>query len=685
MNGILFYRKCADLFSDGTFKKGMSVKMNKGSKYTSVLRAWEPLPGDDRKYDEILDLCKKHPNAFDSVLFFTQNNHSVRNPETHRATAKRLRPMLERFNAAGIPSGIDVLCTIGFFEDGLDPIMESESYPHYVSVSGSVTAGRLCPEYAVNREYIAEQYRIYAELHPDRIYIDDDISSMSCFCPACIRRFAREYGVLDEPCATRDALIALFEDKDRNVRKTVRDKWIDFNAKRINEVFELIEKAMHGVDPRIGLGFMSHVAGTDGLENELWAETLRGKEAQRVSWRPGGGAYTEFSSGEVLDKALRLSAQIRYLPPFADRVESEIENYPYHSLRKSPGFTAFESLVYLAAGCTGTTFNVCEASSFAAQETEPFFKMAEEVRRAGETVVKAMGRAPSKGVGFPWNRRTAADPASAGWRPGANGGVPFPNEFASIGLPVADRFESTSVFLLNGGIACQLTEHEIRTVLAKGVLMDADALEILCEKGYEKYLGFKASDKFYKQTYGRDLEHPLNYPGKILRDVRQSFGYCGAVTAFTKTNEKAEYLAEAVDFNGKHRGMCSGIFENELGGRIAVDGLMPFSWACALPRNQGIKKLLRWLSRDTLGVFVRSYHRISVWQRGNGIFLANFEMETACGVQIAVLDAPEQLNCVLFEGGRMRLNTVLTASETEDAYKLFELPKMPITGEILLY
>ena len=30
--------------------------MNKGSKYTSVLRVWEPLPGADRKYDEILDL-----------------------------------------------------------------------------------------------------------------------------------------------------------------------------------------------------------------------------------------------------------------------------------------------------------------------------------------------------------------------------------------------------------------------------------------------------------------------------------------------------------------------------------------------------------------------------------------------------------------------------------------------------
>ncbi len=76
--------------------------MNSNIRYTSVLRVWEPMPGDDRKYEEMLDLCEKHPEAFSSAIFFTQSNHSVRSLDIHRATAERLKPVLERFEAAGI-------------------------------------------------------------------------------------------------------------------------------------------------------------------------------------------------------------------------------------------------------------------------------------------------------------------------------------------------------------------------------------------------------------------------------------------------------------------------------------------------------------------------------------------------------------------------------------------------------
>lgn len=387
-----------------------------------------------------------------------------------------------------------------------------------------------------------------------------------------------------------DALIALFENDDLNVRKKVRDMWIDFNAKRVNEVFELIEKTVHEVDPHIRLGFMSHVAGTDGLEDEKWAESLKGGKMENVSWRPGGGVYTEFSPGDILDKALRISAQIRYLPLFVDRIESEIENYPYHSLRKSSGFTAFESLLYLAAGCTGTAFNICSASAFVTEEYDPFFRMAYEVGKAGKMIVDVMGRAPLRGIGFPWNKRTAADPVSVQWKLGANSGIPLPNELVSIGIPAADRIESTEVFLIDKASACQLTDNEIMTILSRGVLMDLDALEIIRKRGFGKYTGFKVADRYYKATCGRDLEHPLNYPGRNVRDIRQSFGYCGAISTFMKTDAKAEYLSEAITLSGVHRGMCSGIFDNELGGRIAVDGLMPFSWAYALPREPGDKE-----------------------------------------------------------------------------------------------
>lgn len=76
---------------------------------------------------------------------------------------------------------------------------------------------------------------------------------------------------------------------------------------------------------------------------------------------------------------------------------------------------------------------------------------------------------------------------------------------------------------------------------------------------------------------------------------------------------------------------------------------------------------------------------MSVLQRGSGIFLANFEMEKACGVKIAILDAPKQMNCVVFEEGKECLAVELTPSGTDGPYKLFDLPEMPVTGEILLF
>ena len=98
---------------------------------------------------------------------------------------------------------VSTYCALSvFFDDDPDLVMETEEYPHLISMSGSTIVGRLCPEHEANKEYIAEQYRIYAGLHPDTIYIDDDLSSMSCFCPACIRRFAREYSVISEHNAT---------------------------------------------------------------------------------------------------------------------------------------------------------------------------------------------------------------------------------------------------------------------------------------------------------------------------------------------------------------------------------------------------------------------------------------------------------------------------------------------------
>ncbi len=652
-------------------------------RYTSVLRVWEPSAGNAKHTDELLRLLEKYKDAYSDVIFFTQNNHSVRSLERHRRTAASIEPLLRRVEALGLRSGIDVLCSIGFFRDAPDRFME-ESYPHQRSINGRRLDGRLCPEHPEVREYVSEQYRLYAALHPQIIYIDDDISSMSCFCSRCVKRFTEQYDLLPEG-SSLEKLTELLESEDLALRKRARDAWTDYNARRINELFALIEKAVHSVDPTIRLGFMSHVAGTDGLEDERWAQTLRGECQTCVSWRPGGGVYTEFTPVETLDKAHRIAAQIRYLPPFADRIESEIENYPYHSLRKSPGFTAFEALLYLAAGCTGTAFNVCSTEAFQPLEYERYLRMAEDVRPASERIVQVMGREKARGICFPWSRRSGSDPLQSPWALGSNCNLPLPTGLAEIGLPVASHADAASVLLLDGSTAMQLTVPELKEILSAGVLMDAQALDICNSRGLAGYTGFRTCEGFPEETLGRDLDHPLNLPGNYIRDLRQAFGYCGTIHTFVKTAPGAEYLTEALDFEHNVRGISGGVYENSLGGRIAVDGIQPFSWAYAFPRSTQMKRLLRWLSRDTLGAYILSYHRVALWQRGSGIFLANFAMERAEQLELAVCGGGDRLCCELYEGGRLTGREIVHIDRHDGAYAVYRLPSLPITGELLLY
>lgn len=652
--------------------------------FTSVLRIWEYLLYDKNKQHELFRLLEAYPNAYDDVIVFTQNNHSVRTLETHRKTAACMEPILRKIETYGIRSGIDVLCTVGFFKDNPSPEMDGK-YPPYITMSGEKACGRICAEVPESRAYIAEQYQIYARLQPGMIYIDDDISAMSCFCPACVKRFAKEYGFMPKEAATREKLVSLLESDDLTLRKQVRDAWIDFNAVRIAELFALIEKSVHEVNPGIPLGFMSHVAGTDGLENEIWARALRGGTANTLSWRPGGGVYTEFTPNEVLDKANRISAQIRYLPDYVTRVESEIENFPYHSLRKSPGFTAFESLVYLAAGCTGTAFNVCSTESFQPEEYGRFFQMAQDVRPASKTIVDFMKRAPAKGIAFPWGKRTAANPLQHPWALYSNSNMPLTNELAQIGLPTASNWENTCVFLLDASIAVQLTDQELLHILTAGVLMSTEALNICNQRGFGDYTGFITKEGFPEATHGRDTSHPFNMPGCHIRDVRQAFGYCGTIYTIEKTAEAAQYLTEAIDFAHQVRGMSSGIYENPYGGRIAVDGIQPFSWAYTLPRSIQIKNICRWLSRDTLGAYIASYHRLALWQRGDGIFLANFAMERAEKAAFALHEGPENLEAFIFEAGKLIEKQVLHPQKQDGVYRIYQLPTIPITGEVLVH
>lgn len=644
--------------------------------YTSALRLNTFNMGD------LEEKLKKYEGSFDEIFFFSQCTHSVKGLDYHRREAEKILPMLQKVKSMGIKAGVNVLATIGFFPEAIDSTMKNAKA--YCSMDGSEILGRLCPSDKGNIEYIKEQYRIYARLSPDIIYIDDDISSLACACDECINRFNKlNPKLFEENNICRETLNIALNSADTAARQQTREAWIKYNALRIGELYELIENTVHEIDPKIKLGAMSHMSGSDGLDSDGWAAKLCSKSSPEISWRPGGGVYTDYNINDVGDKANRISAQVRYLPDNVTKVESEIENFPYQSLRKSPSFTAFEAFIYQAAGCTGTAFNVLSNEEEIGKEHERFFETAKEAAEYGRLLTAAFGRKPLCGAGFWWDKNSASYPAEEKW----NCAKPVPSavDIHQIGIPYACDPEYMPVFFFDGNTAAQIPDTELKKCLSKGVMMSADALDIINKRGFGEYTGFKTTGVFTHDTLEQEIDHPLNMPGKHRRNPRQAFPW-STKEAFTieKTSEKAEYTAQHRDLFENIRGMSSGVFENSLGGRIFVEGISPFEWCYSLPRSFHTKEVIKWLSKDLLPAYVDSFHRISVWSRGNAAFAANMSTESAESIRLVLKTNADNISVTVTNGSKIIKKEKIAAEAGSCGYNTFVIPEIPVLGTALI-
>ena len=644
-------------------------------KYKSALRV------NSSNLDDLEEMLDKYKGSFDEVFFFSQFTHSVKSLEYHRAEAEKLRAYLDMVRKKGLSAGINVLTTIGFFKEALDSKMQSAA--PFCLVNGEKCAGKICPSDKNNIEYIKEQYRIYARLLPDIIYVDDDISAIACACPDCISRFAALNSDIAKKGLTGTELVEFLNSEDSQVRKKFRTAWIRYNALRIGEIYKNVETAVHEINPKIKLGAMTYMSGADGLDTNLWAEALSSDETPSIYWRPGGGAYTDGSMEEVCSKANRISAQIRYLPLFAE-AESEMENFPYQSLKKSPSFTAFESFIYQAAGCTGTAFNVLCKEEKIGKEHEIFFKMAKEAHAYGELLTKTFGRMPLSGAGFWWDKNTAVFEPDIKWN--ENKSVPSAEELHRIGIPYACSPDNMSVFFMDLSTAMHIPDEELMKCFSKGILLSGDALDVINRRGFGEYTGFKLTGTFESDTMEQEFEHGLNMPGGHKRNIRQAFGGFGTGNSYTveKTNDKSEYLAENRDLYENTRGMSAGIFENKLGGRICVEGITPFNWCFSLPRSIHMKNVIRWLSKDTLPCFVKSFHRTSVWSRGRAVFAANTATEPAENISICIKTNVKKAAVTISSGSKITKQNIICAAGTQNGYSEFIIPEIPIIGTALI-
>jgi len=140
----------------------------------------------------------------------------------------------------------------------------------------------------------------------------------------------------------------------------------------------------------------------------------------------------------------------------------------------------------------------------------------------------------------------------------------------------------------------------------------------------------------------------------------------------------AERIGRLVNIVDDELAACSsGIFTNNLGGRIAAIGYAPWHGLGYAHKAAQIKKIFRWLSGDTLPGWVDSCHRSGLWLRprpdgGINATVLNASMDPA-GEMIVTLKTHMKLATLY----RLEHEPVqLTATDHRDGYTRFMLPDL---------
>lgn len=538
------------------------------------VKRWE----SNERFYELLEAFERYRGVTDQITFFTASTHAALPIDTIKECADILSHRIRAVRDLGYETGINHLSTIGHHDENLANALVGEYVP-ITDIDGNTCRGIFCPNDPRVREYIGESYEILVNADPDYIWIDDDVRLCDhiplgtvCFCDNCLQRFSSEFGKTFDRETLRDAFDVGSVEKKLELRKA----WIAHNRKTMNRLFELIERTVHRAKPDLPIGFMAGERLFEGLDHNHWANILSGPDHVPVYWRPGAVWFNDDDISRLIAKAHSMGRQSALLGDSVTSTQSEIENFPYQTLRKSLTTLSFEILCDLAAGATGTAVNALGLHDEPLDEFEPIISVVQQQREFHDRVVSLQGQLQPAGAYFARGKDIAAtvNITTGHWFDrdlSANRGA-NDVEIFEIGIPIAYAEQENSIALLSGD-----------TVLGM----------------------------------------PLETIERILH---------GSV-----------YHA--------------------------------WQYLLTLSKSSQIKSIFRWLSRDRLLAYVRSYHKIHLWPRrtpeGNVVVtIANIGFDTAEDVEFAIRTQADVITVHHHTGTSMQR----ISKNAEDTYSIFKIP-----------
>ena len=652
--------------------------------HTISLRVSSELWSVRSRFDELLALLRENRDHITEVAFFTGITHPPLPLATIQQEAALLgREIIPAVRSLGLRAGINHLATLGHLDDENPENSLQEPWQHLVDMSGAESTSCYCAADPRVQEYISQCYAALATAHPDFIWLDDDVRlnhhpprvRFACFCPFCLETFARACG---HPM-TREELTHRFNTGPLAERLAHRRQWQEHNNRYLVRLMEHIRTAVDTVNPRIQLGLMSGELAYCTYQFDALVDALAGKQAPNVKWRPGSGFYHDEVPIGALHKAHSMGRQAASLPECVTDIQYELENFPYQLLRKSRAIFAAEIAASIGSGCTGVALNMLNMFD-PPVEAKPYLAKIRAISGFFATAARVFGRSACEGITLPFTPTHFSTLSLEGaWDNANNWGADFARyyELSEIGLPMAYSRHGAAVTLLTPENCVEYTVDDLRSILAGGVMLDGGTLERLEQLGLGELTGFRVCGRKDQNAIERFTTHALNAEyGGYHRDCRPSF-WAEPVYLLEPRAKGASVLSEVVDFSKSVHGACAGVYENQLGGRVAVFGYFPWRMIQNLAKTVQLKAVSCWLSRARLPAYVASCHKMALWCRRDSaghqaLLVLNLSIDPAVEVDLHIQGDSQPLVAIDMNGRA----TALVPGNTTNGYTTYRLPEI---------
>ena len=537
-----------------------------------------------------------------------------------RACMERLEPIFQRLRGKGIAPSINIWWTVSFssFPGLARDQREQFDFRWAVGIDGTVSRIVACPQDEAWRNHTRKVYGIFAELKPARMWIDDDVRMTlkadlysACFCETCLASMAERTGRR----LTREELLAGIMADPPNA---LRDAWLELQGVLHGDVIGGLARAVHAVSPETHMGMMHSPFESHCAEGCNWHERIEALGEPTVYCRPGIGPYNDATAGGYASAMsnCRLS-QASY--PEGVVVAPELENYPHSRFSKSMRGCKAGLVFSQVLGITEMTFHVYRDEGrldLEVQYEDPWSKLLRDMKPCLQSIADlGIERDQFEGVSLYFHEDVCRHTRGAESEPKPiflYRQRPLDNALPLLG--VATCYGRSKVTVFAGEQICCLSEQERRDVFSRGVLLDGRAAESLLLAGDGALAGVlkvkadvgSSHETIEDAAFGGTVGEPIN---TRWEDRALQFKWASG----------ARTVSVLRRYDGSVTGDGVVLFENELGGRVAV---FPFdsqdeaislgaaSQSMCSPgflsfaRQAQLKAVLEWLNRGPLPLFV---------------------------------------------------------------------------------